>query len=255
MENECKHAKVRFVVDAPLDEYFRCSLNEDGISYGYCCTKCTPAPRGIVIGREMNYKPKQGQYFNEFKNIRDVFSKKIINLNLILENGKVFGTSSSLLTKSTLADLKEKEYKVIVEKRNKKRNTVSVEVLKRHCLYMCIPSKCSICIRELNIPKEYYDYASENAKELIPYVIEEILENESEVEEMIGENNTQSVENNIRVEKVKEEHFDESIALKEELDEEFCASKRLFIAEQNNTEDGELEETNDEPVCKKIKEE
>lgn len=240
MENECKHARVRFVVDAPLEDYFRCSLNENKIPYGYCCMKCTPNPRGIAVGLPMSYKPKQSQYFNEFRDLRDVFSKRVINLNLILEDETLLGTSSSLLTKTTLVDLKEKEYKVIDERRSQRRTMVSVEVLKRHCLYMCIPSKCSICIRGLNIPKEFYDYASANAKELIPFVIEEILENESETEEfqeMIGEKDERSEEEHIPVKEIKQEHPDESVTLKEEYDEEFQTSKRLFIDEQDENKE------------------
>lgn len=240
MENECKHPQVRFVVDAPTEDYFRVSFNENGIPYGYCCTKCTPNPRGIAVGFEMQYRQKHGNYFNEFKDPRDVFSKKVINLSLLLDNGTLYGTSSSLFTESSEYRPKEKEYKVMAERRSKKRPSVSVEVLKRHCLYMCIPSKCSICIRGLNIPIKFFDYASENAKELIPFVIEEILENESESEEfteMIGDKNTCSEEVCTLMKDIKPEHLDESVALKEEYDEEFERHKRLFIDEYTTNED------------------
>lgn len=212
----CKHKVQRFVVNAPIQAYTDHRINENGIPFGYVCT-CTSIGHGQIFGENIIVSTNMNRDYNEISNAWDLFSPLTDSLKVIIENGKI------LIPKCGNDVPKEKppkrkgfkSYQVKLCKKNKRKTSVPVSIVRKHLLDHC-GNKCKLCLNEVEFDPSYTRIASS-------------IKNESASD------------------------IDERRLVI--IDEDGATSDDLEIARCLFLRDGEVKEEDEEPTCKKIKEE
>lgn len=242
---ECTHKIHRFVVNAPIEAYTDHRMASNNTPYGYVCV-CQNIGNGIILGENMVLSSGSTPSYEEISNVNDLFRPMIDGIKVVISNGDVFvpvvGNDIPKMGRKKRTEYKN--YKIKLRNQLAPRKSYPVHLIKSHLIGEC-GAKCRICLSDVWFKPSYIKAAfafknnntiantSENKFEILDE--DGATSDDLEIANCLfrHEQDLKETQEGIQIKEINHKHLDESVALKEEMDEEFQTSKRLFIDEQD----------------------